>query len=52
MAGILLNKTLLVENTPASAIKVFGRNIKNAGKNFPLGHWLSIFLDEILLFRT
>lgn len=52
MAEILLNKKLFVENTLASAIKLFVRDIKNAGKYFPLGHRLSRFLDEILLLRS
>lgn len=34
-AEILLNKKPFVENTLASAIKLFVRNIKNAGKIFP-----------------
>lgn len=51
-AGILLNKKLSVENTPASAIKLFGRNIKHAGKNFLLGHRLSVFLGEVLLLSS
>lgn len=51
MTKIWLNNKLFVETAPASAIKLFGRDIKNAGTRFPLGHWLSIYLDEILLLR-
>lgn len=34
ITGLLLNKKIFVENASASAIKLFGRNIKNADKIF------------------